>query len=79
MFLDCPTSNAELSACLVGRAEKGKVVLGGSPLLIENPQTLQGGFIENELGEFTFVGAAKGDTPTKTAEKVPAGCGSWLL
>ena len=72
-FAECPTSNAELSACLVGRAEKGKVVFGKETVPIEKTQTLQGGFIENELGEFTFVGAAKGDTLTKTAQKVPGG------
>lgn len=72
-FAECPTSNAELSGCIVGRAEKGEVVFGKETVPIEKTQTLQGGFIENEQAEFAFVGAAQGDTLTKTAQKVPGG------
>lgn len=73
VFAECPTSNAELSGCIVGRAEKGQIVFGKQTVPIVNTQTIQGGFIENADEEFTFVGAAKGDTLTKTAQKVPGG------
>ena len=72
-FAECPTSNPELSGCISARAESGKVVFGHQTVPIEKTQTLQGGFIENEKEEFTFVAAAKGNTLTKTAEKVPGG------
>jgi hypothetical protein len=76
-FAECPTSNAELSACLVARAEGGaggSITFGNQTVPILNTQTLQGGFIENrETGAMTFVGAAKGNTLTKTAQKVPGG------
>ncbi len=73
VFAQCPTSNHELSACLVGRAEKGHVQFGKETVPIEKTQTIQGGFIENEAEEFEFVGAANGETLTKTPQKVPGG------
>jgi hypothetical protein len=72
-FAECPTSNAELSACIVARAESGSVQFGTETVPVVNVQTLQGGFIENEAGEEKFVGAAKGNTLTKTPQKVPGG------
>ncbi len=76
-FAECPTSNAELSACIVARAEGGaggSITFGKQTVPIVNTQTQQGGFIENrETGATTFVGAANGDTLTKTAQKVPGG------
>jgi hypothetical protein len=76
-FAECPTSNAELAACIVARAEGGKggsITFGKQTVPIENTQTLQGGFIENpETGAMTFVAAANGNTLTKTAQKVPGG------
>jgi hypothetical protein len=73
VFAQCPTKNPELSGCIVGRAEKGKVTFGKETVPIEKTQTLQGGFIENEAEEFTFVGAANGETLSKTPQKVPGG------
>ena len=73
VFAQCPTSNHELSGCLVGRAEKGHVTFGKETVPIEKTQTLQGGFIENEAEEFEFVGAANGETLSKTPQKVPGG------
>jgi hypothetical protein len=75
-FAECPTSNPELAACLVARAEGGKggsITFGKQTVPIENTQTLQGGFIEEESGAMKFVAAANGDTLTKTAQKVPGG------
>ncbi len=72
-FAECPTSNAELSACIVARAEGGAITFGDETVPIVNTQTLQGGFIEEPSGAMTFVGAANGNTLTKTAQKVPGG------
>lgn len=72
-FAECPTSNAELSACIVARAEGGSITFGDETVPVVNTQTLQGGFIEEESGALKFVGAANGNTLTKTAQKVPGG------
>lgn len=74
VFADCPLSNAELSACLVARTESGELTIGKQAVPIVNTQTLQGGFIEErETGAMTFVGAADGNTLSKTPQKVPGG------
>jgi len=73
VFAECPTANAALSGCIAAKAEKGSIQFGKQTVPIVNTQTLQGGFIESELGEFTFVEAAKGNTLTKTPQKVPGG------
>lgn len=75
-FAECPTSNAELAACIVARAEGGaggSITFGNQTVPILNTQTLQGGFIEEESGAMKFVAAANGNTLTKTAQKVPGG------
>jgi hypothetical protein len=72
-FAECPTSIAELSGCTVARAESGEVKFGTQVVPIVNTQTLQGGFIEEENGELLFEAAAKGNTLTKTSQKVPGG------
>jgi hypothetical protein len=74
VFAECPTSNPALAACLVARAESGSVQFGTETVPVVNTQTLQGGFTENEeTGAQTFVGAANGNTLTKTPQKVPGG------
>jgi hypothetical protein len=73
VFYDCPLSNAELSACLVARAESGEITIGKQTVPIVNTQTLQGGFIEATSGAMTFVGAADGNTLSKTPQPVPGG------
>ena len=72
-FAECPTSNPELTACLVARAESGSITFGNTTVPIVNTQTLQGGFINEETGEMKFVGAQNGNTLTKTPQKVPGG------
>ncbi len=72
-FAECPTSNAELAGCIVARAEGGAITFGDETVPVVNTQTLQGGFIEEESGALKFVGAANGNTLTKTAQKVPGG------
>ncbi len=74
VFADCPLSNAELSACLVARTESGEIKINKTVVPIVNTQTLQGGYIINrQTGATTFVGAADGNTLSKTAQKVPGG------
>ncbi len=74
VFADCPLSNPELSGCLVSRTESGELTIGSQTVPIKNVQTLQGGFIENEeTGALKFVGAADGNTLTKTPQVVPGG------
>ena len=73
VFEECPTGNAELSGCIAAKAERGSIKFGKQTVPIVHTQTLQGGFIENEEGEFKFVEAAKGNTLTKTAQKIPGG------
>jgi len=72
-FAECPTSNPQLAACIVARAEGGAITFGDETVPVVNTQTLQGGFIEEESGALKFVAAANGNTLTKTAQKVPGG------
>jgi hypothetical protein len=74
VFSDCPLSNAELSACLVSKTGSGEITIGKKTVPIKNAITLQGGFIEErETGAMTFVGAADGNTLSKTPQTVPGG------
>jgi hypothetical protein len=73
VFADCPLSNAELTACLVARTESGEITIGKQTVPIVQTQTLQGGVIEEESGAEKFVGAADGNTLSKTPQKVPGG------
>jgi len=74
VFSQCPLSNAEVTACIVAKTESGEVVTPKKKVPITNPITLQGGFIENpETLADTFVGAANGETITKTPQPVPGG------
>jgi len=72
-FAECPTSKAQLAACISARAEGGSIAFGDETVPVVNTQTLQGGFIEEESGALQFVAAAKGNTLTKTSQKVPGG------
>jgi hypothetical protein len=83
VFADCPLSNAELKGCIVARTESGEITIGKQTVPIVNTQTLQGGFEEENpcnypfqgKGEcrLPFVGAADGNTLSKTAQNVPGG------
>jgi len=74
IFADCPLSNAELAACLTAKTESGEFTVGKKTVPIKNIITLQGGFTENpETGAMTFVGAADGNTLSKTPQTVPGG------
>jgi hypothetical protein len=74
IFTDCPLANPELSGCIVAKTESGEVVLGKKAVPINNTITLQGGFIEErETGADIFVGAADGNTLSKSPQTVPGG------
>lgn len=80
VFAQCPLGNLELSACIASKTESGEIALGSQAVPIVNTQTLQGGFIRTREGEgeaevetLHFVGAANGETLTKTPQKVPGG------
>jgi hypothetical protein len=73
VFQQCPVSNENLAGCLVSRTEGGEITIGKQGVPIVATQTLQGGFEENSEGALTFVGAANGETFSKTPQKVPGG------
>jgi hypothetical protein len=83
VFYDCPTSNEAVQGCLAARTESGEITIGKQTVPIVNTQTLQGGFEEENPCNFPFqgkgecrlpfVGAADGDTLTKTPQNVPGG------
>jgi hypothetical protein len=72
VFSDCPLSNPALGGCISSTTESGEFAIGNQKLPIVSPFTLQGGFIESETG-FTFVGAADGNTISKTPVKISGG------
>ncbi|HEY2535879.1 MAG TPA: hypothetical protein VGI24_02740 [Solirubrobacteraceae bacterium] len=73
-FADCPLSTPGLSGCIVAKTESGEFIIGKKTVPIKNVITLQGGFIENrKTHALTFVGAADGNTLSKTPQSVPGG------
>jgi hypothetical protein len=73
VFAQCPTSNTELSGCLVSRTESGHITMGKTEVPIVKTQTLQGGLINVEPGLKKMAAALNGETLTKTPQKVPGG------
>jgi hypothetical protein len=73
VFSDCPLTAPGIKACLVAKTESGQFTVGKETVPIKNPITLQGGFKENEDGSLTFIGAANGETLSKTPQPVPGG------
>ncbi|HXB66159.1 MAG TPA: hypothetical protein VNV42_14915 [Solirubrobacteraceae bacterium] len=72
-FVDCPLSDLSVEECFVDRAEGGEFVVGHDVVPVDSPLTLQGGYIEGEEGELTFVGAEDGDTLSKSVLSLPGG------
>ena len=73
-FGQCPVSVAGVVSCLVGYTESGEVKMGSVQIPIVSTQTLQGGLTQNEeTGALAFVGAANGETLSRTPESVPGG------
>lgn len=74
VFADCPLSSPELTDCFYAKTEGGEFTIGKKTVPIVNPQILQGGLKATETPPFfEFVGAADGNTLTKTPQKVPGG------
>jgi hypothetical protein len=82
VFKECPVNTEAVVGCFVSRTESGEIVIGNqkeakekTAVPIVNTQTLQGGFGEaNETtGQQPFYGGIKGETLTKTAQRVPGG------
>lgn len=74
VFAQCPLNNLEpeTTACLVSRSESGHITINKTEVPIVKTQTLQGG-INEVKGVETFIGAANGETLSKTPQKVPGG------
>jgi hypothetical protein len=81
VFADCPLATAGLTACVHAETTSGEFTVGKVTVPINKTITLQGGVIakvtENEAEEVViteeFVGAADGNTLSKTALNVPGG------
>jgi hypothetical protein len=87
VFADCPLSNPNVHGCVVAKTESGKIIVGKREVPINADKkheiTLQGGFEEENpcnypfqgKGEcrLPFVGAADGNTLSKTPQNVPGG------
>ena len=69
-FSDCPTGNPEVVLCIVSTTTSGEFKLGSKTVPITKPVILQGGLTANSA---VLVGAADGNTLSKTALPVPGG------
>jgi hypothetical protein len=70
-FADCPLETA--SVCLVAKTASGEFVIGHKTVPIESTVTLQGGEATTSREAQPLVGAADGDTLSKTPLKEPGG------
>jgi len=74
VFEQCPLSNKETSACIVASTTSGEFVVGNKAVPIKHTITLQGGLsVNEETGAVGFIGAANGETLSKTPQTVPGG------
>ena len=74
VFSQCPVSNPEVAACVVGTASGGEFTIGNKNVPIVNPIVLQGGIkINEETGAETLVEPSNGETLSKTPQRVPGG------
>jgi hypothetical protein len=69
-FGDCPVGNPAVTGCIFAQTTGGEVKIGSTAVPITKTITLQGGTIA-ETG--AFVGAADGNTLSKTPQTVPGG------
>lgn len=72
VFADCPLGVSGLNTCLYAKTESGQFSVGKKTVPLEKVTILQGGLKETETGN-EFVGAADGNTLSKTPQKVPGG------
>ncbi len=70
VFSDCPLSTPNLAQCIYSTTTSGEVKIGSSIVPIKATIVLQGGLIKKTEA---FVGAADGNTMSKTPENVPGG------
>jgi hypothetical protein len=74
VFKQCPTKNPSVSLCVFVQSSGGEFIIGNKTVPVNKTITLQGGSIVNEeTGAETFVGAANGETLSKTPLTVPGG------
>jgi hypothetical protein len=69
-FADCPVNNPEVTSCIVSTTTSGEFKLGSKAVPISKPVVLQGGLTASSP---VLVGAADGNTLSKTALPVPGG------
>jgi len=74
-FGDCPLGNLAVNLCVFAQTTSGEFTVGTAEVPVNKTITLQGGIIATEKAPFTetFVGAADGNTLSKTALTVPGG------
>ncbi len=74
VFSECPTSNPTVGACLYAQTTSGTFTIGAKSVKVTKTITLQGGIsVNEETGAESFVGAANGETLSKTPQTVPGG------
>lgn len=75
-FAKCPLTNPTIDLCFYSASTGGEVKTGAKTVPVKNTQVLQGGinYLGGGLAEpLEFIGAAGGDTLTKTPQAVPGG------
>jgi hypothetical protein len=72
-FAECPLNHPALPFCVFAESNGGFFTIGKKEVPLKNPVILQGGLLESESGEAIFVGAANGETLSKTPQTVPGG------
>lgn len=73
-FVQCPTSNEEVTGCLFSRSESGAIKMGNTEVPIVTTQKLQGGLENIEPGLQRLVAAINSkETFPATPQKVPGG------
>jgi hypothetical protein len=71
-FSECPLGTPGLGACVFSKSNGGFFEIGKKTVPLVNPVILQGG-LALEGSNLVFVGAANGDTLSKTPQPVPGG------
>ncbi len=70
VFSDCPVENPTVTTCIVSTTTSGEFKIGNKTVPVSKTVILQGGLAENSS---KLVGAADGNTLSKTALPVPGG------
>ena len=72
-FGECPLNHPEIAECIFSVTDGGFFQVAKKTVPLVNPVTLQGGVRYNEAEEQLFLGAANGQTLSKTPQPVPGG------